>query len=182
MNFWTTSDGSDVGNSNTYENSNDLAPIPDKTSVLFAVEEAKWDTTQQGERFISTKWRVAAPQPYGNRVVFHKLRVYSNDDKKADKAKRMLAAIDANAGGKLRQLNHEPTDQDLMLALVGKPMGGKLGVWETEDKSASGNWIMAVSPATRGGAQQQPAQQQRQPVQQQTAAYASLDDPDQIPF
>ena len=44
----------------------------------------------------------------------------------ADKAKRMLAAIDANAGGKLNASARKPEDQDLMMALAGKIMAIKL--------------------------------------------------------
>ena len=47
-------------------------------------------------------------------VLSSKLKVFS--DKQGDKAKQMLAAIDANCGGKLAKLRDTPQDEDLMMS------------------------------------------------------------------
>lgn len=153
MSFWDLNDQNEkIDDSGEFDGGGgNIEPIPDGTGALAAIEEAKWDEYQDDE-YISLKWRVIQPEAYKNRVVYQKVRVKDADPKKADKAKRMLAAIDTNAGGKLRKLNQEPADTDLMTALLGKTMAIKIMVWEIDDKT--GNWIAAVSP---GSAKSKPA-------------------------
>lgn len=133
----------------------DMEPIPAKTQVLAAPDEAKWDAPKDGgDEFVAIRWTVLQPKEYENRKIFHKLRVKDSDPKKAEKAKRMLAAIDANAGGKLMAAGVEPTDQSLTASLVNKPMMLLLQVWELETETGEvkkGNWVSAVSPRTAGG-------------------------------
>lgn len=85
----------DTSNSTFELGGGDLAPIPENTRVLAIAEEAKNDE-YQGVRSIKVKWRISQPAEYANRVIFQKLQVYTPD--KADKHKRMLAAIATNAG------------------------------------------------------------------------------------
>lgn len=119
-------------------------PIPEGTQVLAAIEEIEW-SDYNGETYISAKWAVLRPDNYKNRKVFQKIKVFEKDSKKAEKAKRMLAAIDKNAsGGKLMALGSQPTDTDMMRHLAGKQMILKLGVWEMNGKS--GNWVMTIAP------------------------------------
>lgn len=122
-----------------------IEPIPDNTDVLAAPDEVKWDS-YEGDQYISIRWTILKPSEYANRKIFQKVRVFDTDSKKADKAKRMLAAIDANAGGMLRASGVQPTDELLTKALTNKQMIIKLMVWEMNDKS--GNWVAAVSPKT----------------------------------
>ena len=124
----------------------DLAPIPENTKVLAIAEEAKNDE-YQGARSIKVKWRISQPAASANRVIFQKLQVYTPD--KADKHKSMLAAIATNAGGQLFQAMQqtgetEPSDMSLS-TITNRPMVLQLGIWESEDKSKSGNWVKAVS-------------------------------------
>ncbi len=159
MSFWNTSDNENLTKSDgSFESGGgDVPPIPKNTGLLAAIEEAKWDDYENDE-YISLKWRVLKGE-YQNRVLFQKLYV-SGDSKakdsmaKADKAKRMLAAIDANAGGKLLTMQGKPEDVDLMSSLVGKMMAIKVQVWsfkdETSGETKTGNWISAVAP--KGGA------------------------------
>lgn len=158
MSFWNVSDGEDVKSSSNgeFEAGGRIELIPDGTSVLAAIDEAKWDRTQDGDRYISLRWTVLAPEELKNRKIFQKLWVLGNDPgakdpvKKGDKAKRMLGAIDTNAGGKLLSRNEEPTNESLTSCLTMKQMVVRVMVWEMEDratgKTASGNWIGAVSP------------------------------------
>jgi hypothetical protein len=136
----------------------DIAPIPADTSCLAAIDEAKWDE-KDGARYISLRWNVLQPAEYKNRKVFQKLWVADPDpkakdaEKKREKAKRMLAAIDQNAGGKLRAAGVEPTETSLGNALINKPMVIKVMQWKIEDGAETkvGNWIGAVS-AKKGAA------------------------------
>ena len=172
MSFWNLNDGSSATVTNgAYESVSDIEPIPDKTGCIGAIEESKWDE-YDGERYISLKWRVAKPQEYGNRVVYQKIKLFDANSDKADKAKRMLAAIDANAGGKLAKAGVEPDDNALMSALMGKMMAIKVMVWEIDGKK--GNWISAVAPSK--GA---PVEVKPEPTPKPAAA-ADFDD--DIPF
>ena len=189
MSFWQKQDGSQVENTSSFEmGGGDIKPIPNNTALIAAIEEAKWDS-YEGVSYISLKWRVMRPAEYANRVIFQKLKVFS--DKQGDKAKQMLAAIDANCGGKLAKLRDTPQDEDLMMSLIGKPVAIKVQVWEINDKS--GNWISAVSPAKAQAPQQAPiAPQTRQAPaqnthnQQKSNGYQPqnnvIDDDSDIPF
>lgn len=165
MGFWDLSDGetANTGEKEYEQETGNLDPIPDGSSVLAIIDEAKWQETRDRDaEFISLRWSVMEPAEYVNRKVFQKLWVTDDDPnakdaekaaKKRDKAKRMLAAIDANAGGKLSKVPRRPSDDDLALALTNRPMIIKCMVWEMKGSDGtmnSGNWIAAVSPKAKG--------------------------------
>lgn len=161
-------DGIDTGVTDYEIGGGTLEPIPDGTRVLAVCEEAR-NALYNGDSYISLKWRVSRPEEYNNRVIFHKLRVF--DIGKAEKHKRMLAAIATNAGGGLftamaARKESEPSDESLT-TIINRPMVLQLGVWEMDGKS--GNWVQAVSK--RKGAAQAPA-----------PAAPAADDFDDIPF
>lgn len=146
MSFFTLSDGTSAANGKTdFELGGE--PIPDNTKLLAIIDEAKW-ADFEGNWHVSLRWTVLQPAEYKNRKVFQKLHV--NDQAKADKAKRMLAAIDANCGGKLAAANAEPTDQALTAALTNKPMVICVKVWDMNGNK--GNWVCAVSARKQGDA------------------------------
>lgn len=177
MSFWNLNDGTQAESTSTFEiEGGNIAPIPDNTACIAAIEEAEWNE-YEGDRYISIKWRILSPDNYAKRVVFHKVKIFgmkADKDKKStsDKAKKMLAAIDANAGGKLSRLRDEPTDDDLMSTLVGKVMAIKLKTWKMHDKS--GNWVCAVAPAKNAPAYTPPPKPSPVPMAQF--------DGDEIPF
>lgn len=142
MNFWNLSDNTQVGDSTEFESMNN-EPIPANTNLKSVIEQAEWKS-YEGENYINLQWSVIDGQ-YKGRKVFQKVKVNEPDEKKRDKAIRMLAAIDANCGGKLRASGQMPDDGQLMGALVNRPMVIKVLVWESEDKSMSGNWVVKVS-------------------------------------
>ena len=160
--FWNLSDGEDAAKTGAeYEiPGGNMDPIPAGSSVLAMIDEAKWDHTQNdAEEYISLRWTVLAPEEYKNRKVFHKLWVTDHDPNakdhakavaKTDKARKMLAAIDANAGGRLTAKDARPSDDDLARALQDRPMVITLGVWESNQPGGSGgNWVMAVAPKNK---------------------------------
>ena len=155
-NFWTSSDNEKIGGgSGEFETGGgNIEPIPGNTNVLAACDEAKWDE-YEGDRYISLRWVVLQPADYKGRKIFQKLRVIDSDAKKADKAKRMLAAIDTNAGGALLASGAAPTDEAMTKHLTNKPMVLKIQIWEIEANDGSGmkrgNWVSAVSPKSAGG-------------------------------
>lgn len=147
MSFFKLSTGNSATSDGNFDSGGgDFSPIPKDTNVLAVCEESKIDN-YQGEQYVNNKWRVLKPEEYKNRVVFQKIRCWDGDVQKRDRAINMLAAIDANAGGKLAASGQEPTDISLQKAIVGKPMVLKLGIWKGDDKS--GNWVIAVSPARK---------------------------------
>ncbi len=161
MGFWNTSDGEDAAKTGTeYEiPGGSMDPIPAGSSVLAMIDEAKWDHTQNdAEEFVSLRWSVLAPEEYKNRKVFHKLWVTDHDPNakdhakavaKTDKARKMLAAIDANAGGKLTAKDARPSDDDLARALQDRPMVITLMTWDSNTGGAGGNWVAAVAPKNK---------------------------------
>jgi hypothetical protein len=161
MSFWNLSDNKAVDATGNFESGGgDIEPIPANTTVLAAPDEAKLDD-YQFEEYISLRWTVLAPKEYANRKIFQKIRVFDKDPKKADKAKRMLAAIDANAGGQLVAAGKEPDNALLTKCLVNKPMLLKLQVWEVDATDGSGkkrgNWVSAVAPKQAGTSAPAPA-------------------------
>ena len=161
--FWGLSEGGSAADNASGEfdaGGGNMQPIPSDTNVLAAIDEAKWSKNQKGDEFISLRWAVIAPEDYANRKIFQKLWVTDFDpsaaakgeDKalaKRDKAKKMLAAIDSNAGGKLLAKPVMPTDESMTLHLTNKPMIIKVMLWEMTDRMtgdvARGNWVGAVS-------------------------------------
>lgn len=188
MSFWQKSTGETL-NSQTakteYQSGTDLAPIPKGTLLKAMPTEAKW-SEYEGQRFINIRWDVIDGE-YKKRIVFQKLRVGDGDSAKRDRAIDMLAAIDMNAtGGKLMALGREPSDIDLMSNLCNKPMIIRVQVWETEDKSKSGNWIDSVSSAKKSKSEvAKMVQQASEPAAQQPAPAQSeppVDYDEEIPF
>jgi hypothetical protein len=159
MSFFNLSTGEQANTSGTMEmGGGDIEPIPAKTQVKAAIEEASWYTPKDGgDTVISLKWAVLAPKEYANRKVFQKLKVKDSDPKKRDKAIMMLGAIDKNCGGKLFASGQEPTDDTLMMCLLNKPMVLLLQVWAMDDPNTGekkkGNWVAAVSPISGQAAQ-----------------------------
>ena len=161
--FWDTSDGESAANT-TGEfdgGGGDIEPIPGKTQVLAAIDAVGWDSSEYGDpdEYIKARWTVLGPEEYKGRKVFQKIRVESDDSKKADKAKRMLAAINANAGGKLAKAGERPDDISLTQNLCNKPMVLMLQLWKMENddgQEMTGNWVSSVSPrSNKKGAKQE---------------------------
>ena len=166
MSFWDLDDGTSAAETGTeYEipGGGNLDPIPDGSNVLAIIDEAKWDERNEAE-YISLRWSVLSPDEYKNRKVFQKLWVTDDDPnakdadaakKKRDKAKRMLAAVDSNAGGALTKAGEMPTDEAMQQHLMNKPMIIRAMVWSMPDREnpgekITGNWIAAVAPASKG--------------------------------
>ena len=143
MSFFSTSDGQQITSTGVADMSESMEPIPAKTRLLATIDEAKWDQ-YEGQHYISLRWAVIDPSQYKNRKIFHKLKVEDVDSGKRDKALRMLAAIDANAGGKLQAAGIKPTSELMMMHLSSRPMFIEVEVWEMNGKS--GNWVSKVAP------------------------------------
>lgn len=148
MSFFKLSEGQ-LNTTGNFAVASDIEPMPKDTQVKSCIDEVKWDE-YQGERYISIRWQVLAPKQYANRKIFQKLKVEQSDVKKRDKAIQMLAAIDANCGGKLMSAGVEPTDASMQKNLLMKPMVLLLDVWDINDKK--GNWVKAVSSASGAAA------------------------------
>ena len=199
MSFWDLDDGSSaVTGEKEYEqpSGGSFAPIPDGSNVLAIIDEAKWDTARNSDaQFISLRWSVESPEAFLNRKIFQKLWVTDDDPNakdaekakaKRDKAKRMLAAIDANCGGKLAKTPRRPSDDDLALALQDRPMVIKCMVWEMtggDGQTNSGNWISAVFPKSKGVSVAEGTTATKPPARKAEPKRSFADDlDDDIPF
>lgn len=163
MSFWNLSDNSTIETTGNFEmGGGDIAPMPNGTQLLAVIDEAKIDS-YDGQDYISVRWNAlkGEKEEYKNRKTFQKLKVFDPDPKVSDKAKRMLANIDANAGGKLIASGQAPTPENLMNCLGMKPMIIKLAVWEMDrdGEKKTGNWVQSVASKD---SVPQPVQQQSQ--------------------
>lgn len=160
MSFFDLSDGQKAESTTEAEmGGGNFAPIPSNTQLASAIEESKWDSSDRDGEFISCKWTVLEGE-YENRKVFQKIKVKDQDSKTRDKAMKMLAAIDANCGGKLVAAGKEPTDMDLAQNLLMKPMVIMVQVWELETEQGekiNGNWVNKVSSLANGKPDATPA-------------------------
>ena len=153
--FWSTSTGEDLAKTQApteYSAGGDYQLIPDGSTVMAFIEEAKWDKGRDEDgnpEYIKIKWKVQEPEAVARSVIFQKIWAKDDDPNakdpaaKRDKALRMLSTIDANAGGRLAKSGEMPTDDSLALALVNKAMVLVVGVWEIGGNE--GNWVKAVS-------------------------------------
>lgn len=142
MSFWDTSDGETITTDNTdttFDGGGNFDPIPDGTVLVAAPTEAKWDE-YDGEEYINLRWDVLDGE-FKGRVIFHKVKVMSDNPKSRDRALRMLATIDANSGGKLLSVQGKPSDVQLA-SLCDKPMEIRVRIWDIDGKT--GNWVEAV--------------------------------------
>lgn len=132
--------------------------FPEGTKLLAMVTDAEWRTNDQsGLENLSITWTVSKPQEVANRRVFQSLWLTDlqpeakDPEKKRDKARRMFATIDANAGGKLARKAGKPSADDILIALANKPMVIRLGEYEGKDRDGnkvSRNYVQAVGPKT----------------------------------
>ena len=174
MSIFNLSTGKKAETNGSFEIGGSSEPIPDGTKLKSAITEAKW-SEYQGSRYISLRWDVLAGE-YAKRVIFQKVKVYDEDPKKADRQRNMLAAIDANCGGKLMQIEGEPSDIDLLKCLANKPVIIRVGVWELDD-GKKGNWVTAVDSS---GKVSQPAK--KQDAESEKKANEQSIEEDIIPF
>jgi len=150
MSFWSTQDGVATDTGTEFEVGGNMEPIPGGSCLKSMITGAEWKRFEDDPEFINLEWTVLEPSEYKNRKIFQKLRVNNEDNNKRDKALRMLAAIDANAGGQLAKTGDTPTDQDLQAALLNKIMMIDVQVWTiTAEQSndgleRSGNWVNKV--------------------------------------
>jgi len=157
--FWELSDGDDiVKTGGKFETGGgNIEPIPDKTDVVAVIDEARIERNQQGLQYISLRWSIVAPADYKNRKVFQKLWVFDDDPQaknpvqKRDKAKKMLFAVDTNAGGRLKASGKAPSDELLQSTLTNKPMQIKVMLMKRDDGTGM-NWISSVAPRSGGAA------------------------------
>ena len=63
--FWELSTGEEVQASNSFEiEGGNLEPIPNNTSLVAVIDEAKIDTDRDGNKFISLRWSALQPVEY----------------------------------------------------------------------------------------------------------------------
>lgn len=162
MSFWSTSSGESINTNSTsfeIEGGGNFTPIPAGTKVLAIIENASRRKTQDGmAEYVEIKWAILRPEPYKNRKIFQKVWCLDYDPNvtDAEKAKsrkdrhiKMLAAIDANAGGFLQKSGEEPSDLSLASALTNKQMVIGLNTWnDSETKKPAGNWVYYVAEKT----------------------------------
>lgn len=159
--FWNLSTGGDATEEATtsYETaSGSFEAFPEGTKLLAMVTDAEWRVNEQsGLENLSLTWTVVKPEEVANRKVFQSLWLTDlqpeakDPEKKRDKARRMFAAIDANAGGKLARKPGKPDAEAILIALANKQMVIRLGEYEGRTRDGGTtmrNYVQAVAPKT----------------------------------
>lgn len=163
-----------------FEASGSFELLPENTNFLAAIEQISNKQSGYGKSIINAKWRVIKPEKFANRVFFQNLKVFDADANKASKARQMLSAMAANAGGRLfteMQSRNEqsPSDQSLQ-TMTNFPMVVQLGIWHIKAEEAQdgvareGNFLRKVSPVNRAAQTTNPQQQGHQPQTMQPVA------------
>lgn len=165
MSFFNLSTGGKAESTTEAEmGGGDFKAIPAGTYLKAMVEDAKWkEANEYSDRRISLTWLVLDGE-FKGRKVFHNVKVCDQDGNKRDKALRMFAAIDANAGGKLIAADKEPTDYEMLSALANKPMTIQVQVFKTKDENGEDreiNWVSSIGSAN--GTKKQAAPQKQEP-------------------
>ena len=194
--IWGLSDGGNAKDTGTeYETpaGGNFEALPEGSKVLAMVEDAEWKDDNEMNEYLSLTWTVVKPEEVGNRKILQKLWISDLDPRakadkaeaKRDRARRLFAAIDANAGGKLAKKGGKPTGEEIAMALANKLMVIRLGLWEMDDrenpgKTISGNWVQAVAPKNAEiGIPDAPVKPQRS---NQTSNRSSIIDEEEVPF
>ena len=138
MSFFNTTEAE----TGSMEMGGDFEPMPKDTQVLGLVESAEI-AEYEGNQKIKISWAVLQPEEFKGRKVFQNIKVFDENPETAAKARKMLAAIDFNAGGKLMASGQAPDDLSLTAALSMKQMVLKLAVWDMNGKT--GNWVISVA-------------------------------------
>jgi len=158
MSFWNTSDGESVtkGVEKEYSSGGNFDPIPEKTNCLAFISNARWATKRDSdERYVEVEYTIEEPSEYSRRKVRHNLwvkdpnpdkKTKAEQDKKRDSDLKMLATIDAIAGGKLAKNGREPDDDDLALGLTSKAIMIKLMLTPPDKDGNRRNWVSHVAP------------------------------------
>jgi hypothetical protein len=137
--FWSMSNG-EAATGEVVESNFDPLPKDWYLSMLESVEVDEY----QGQKKVKIKARVIGEGFGKNRVLFLNLKCFAGDEIKEtarDRAIQILVKMYNICKAKLP--NGEPDDSSLS-QLVDKPINLFLDVWELEDKSKSGNWLLNV--------------------------------------
>ena len=176
--FWQTSAGTEA-NGEVQENGFDPLPKGNYLSMLESVEVDEY----QGQKKVKIKARVIGEGFGKNRVLFLNLKCFSGPDIKEETRDRCINILVKMYNiCKAKLPNGEPDDASLS-QLVDKPMILKLDVWELEDKSKSGNWLVNVDSkgAKAGGEEKKPAPKPSAKKPEPAREPGEYDD-DDIPF
>jgi len=156
--FFTKSDGSDVKPIDSFENAGgNFKLIPEGTKLVAAILSAEWVDEEVNKfsgdlvlQHIVVTSVVTDKGEYSGVTTKHKLHVFHDDGKKADKAKDMLMAYDTNIKGHIEKLRAAKKftvgdSEQINRALAGGNVLLTYAVYEMNDRT--GNWVRAVESA-----------------------------------
>lgn len=142
--------------------------FPDGTWMTVSLDEAKWNQFQGGEKHISLRATILAPEEYegvkiANRKLFAKLWIVDgNKEQKKDKSdaykkkhQTILATIDAHTGKNLikkamkaNDQDWQPSDEDLAACLTNKPFAWRVATMKMQDGKMI-NFLSGVGAPSR---------------------------------
>ncbi|MGZ7118234.1 MAG: hypothetical protein ACXVH2_00845 [Methanobacterium sp.] len=190
-NFFTTSTGESIEQTDSFENSVIQKLIPSGTQLHASVLEATWEPeTNYANEHVLIRWYITEKGEYNGFTVKQKLHVLDDEAKKADKAKTQLMVIDTNAKGELNKLANTGkfevgNNLQLSRALNGANALLTLDVYDMPSNNGgdnmTGNWVRKIAPASK--AQQKEDKHIERQAQQKAPVPAGDDEyEDSIPF
>lgn len=148
IDLWKDDDEEVTGN---YVNeSGDFPVIPHDSRLKACIDKISWKfkenykNLKESEDCISMRFDIDEGEFKGQKI-FKNFFIKSNNDDQAVKDYRMFLNIDANAGGKIRALRKEPTDDDLARYLINKSMIVVVGMMTDKDTKKQQNYLMGIS-------------------------------------
>ena len=140
MSIWKTKSGDKLAGDMASTSAPVFEMVPNGTKATCDIQSFEKKKFDDGSEIYQIVWRLLDTD-YANYCVRHKLDVYSDTEKKADRARNMMYRIFKLAGITPQNPELDPTDADLA-----KFLGLKYGVlfMEWEDQGKRGNWVNAI--------------------------------------
>lgn len=160
IDYWNIDDDEEFTGEYVQE-SNDFPTIPHDTRASALIDKAEWSTMKNfknheaEESCISLRFEIEAGE-FKGRKIRKNFFVKSENEDSARKDRSMFFNIDFNAGGKVRALRRDASDEDLARCLINKSMVIAIGKMDGKDGKKDINYLMGVSSG-KASSQAKPA-------------------------
>lgn len=181
IDYWNIDDDEEFTGEYVQE-SNDFPTIPHDTRASAIIDKAEWGKAKNfknhetEEECISLRFEIEAGE-FKGRKIKKNFFVKSENEDSARKDRNMFFNIDFNAGGKVRALRRDASDEDLARCLINKSMVIAIGKMDGKDGKKDINYLMGVSSGKTSSQAKRVASQ----TSSKAAPAADIDD-DDLPF
>lgn len=152
---WATTDGKEIESTERVQVGGGIIPKGSKGLAYvrkISLESVTNRQTNVVEDLVNILWQFnegtdSAGQPMQKRTTFQKLRLWDEDEGKANKARLMLVALDnILTGGEMRKAELDIDKESLQMLANGAEALLEVDVWDIDGKK--GNFVQSVAPAS----------------------------------